>query len=652
MKARAVESSAEQAIRELDEVAPNVPILALGQTIFWDEPMKSSLPGLLARIGSARRFIAGVHDSDYFAKLPHGQRSFRRFKALSHNDTSTRGLWSAAAEFSALFGSETVVTKDALASAGLRLDRLSEARPGILDEATEAWGWRGLASLDEFAPTTAEVDYSSVETDLFETLEWAIETTLSSIGGEAHRTARKLAQDWIEKLKSLAQPGMTLADYYEAAIPTVAEFVDGRRATLETTRTTRLLQFNRETARLDRFELLRLFVEPRTAGAARRAYNESIDGSGLYGLDRFGTGAIPFDLVVPGHGRGTIRLGKRGAVIETPSPLFLTFREPITVLEDLAAAIESKFGANCAIVGKAVTLIGMLAREFVFAFHEGASSYVSRSRNLHRKLQETVGWNPPLHPILRIRHETWDAMQVCCSWLNLPEPFQRPFGTEELCAPSFAQRWREVADQQRQLLHEISCLRRPIDLIEFLEGRIAGAWGSLANEYRNLRTSVSAHVEEIESTRAERRSTINEIRRNRQERHRIEAEMGRQFRAEIWQRTPTTASLRERERLIRVRAGLTEAIESLRSHLRFLERRRRELGQSDEVRHAHERRHGIELEAELKRLRLIRSAIISSEGLERANRRPSAWWFRLLCPDGLWLRETIESAEYYLEPLR
>ena len=71
----------------------------------------------------------------------------------------------------------------------------------------------------------------------------------------------------------------------------------------------------------------------------------------------------------------------------------------------------------------------------------------------------------------------------------------------------------------------------------------------------------------------------------------------------------------------------------------------------DEVRRIHVRRRSIELEAELKRLRLFRNAVITSKGLAKANLRPSAWWFPLVCPDGLWFRETIDTAECYLEPL-
>ncbi|MFI5385504.1 MAG: hypothetical protein ACHQ50_05215 [Fimbriimonadales bacterium] len=85
--------------------------------------------------------------------------------------------------------------------------------------------------------------------------------------------------------------------------------------------------------------------------------------------------------------------------------------------------------------------------------------------------------------------------------------------------------------------------------------------------------------------------------------------------------------------------------------IRSLMHQQRDLASNPEVTHLHERRRRIELEAELARLRLIRQAVISSRGMLRASFRPSAWWFRLVCPDGLWFREAVDSARCYLEPL-
>src|SRR5688572_24087480 len=112
----------EEALAELEKVAPEAPFLALGQTVFWDEPMKGGVALTSKRLGYSRKLVAGVHDTDYFAKLPHGPRQPGKFMVVPHNDTTTKGLWSAAGEFSRLFGSETVVSREILQSAGLRID--------------------------------------------------------------------------------------------------------------------------------------------------------------------------------------------------------------------------------------------------------------------------------------------------------------------------------------------------------------------------------------------------------------------------------------------------------------------------------------------------------------------------------------------------
>lgn len=644
--------SIEKTLRELHALAPDAPFLALGQTVFWDEPMKAGIVKAAARLGHKRKLVAGVHDTDYFAKLPSGSHSTGKYKALPHNDTTTRGLWSAAAEFSTLFGSETVISRDMLHAAGLRIAKLAAARPNFLDQATEAWGWRGIVSLDAHVPITKDVPLRQLFPELKATVDWALDSTIEVLAGEGKAKAIELADRLRSQICDLSEdPTQTVSQYYKRLLPVLYDFCSGSSVDMEATATSELLRFNSATCGSCRFELLNLFVDQATRQVACSAYDAAIRGSsGLYELSRFGSGAIPFDLIIPGKGRGTIRLGTKGAVIMTPTPQFLTLKTPLTSVQDLAAAIEAKFGPDCVLVGKAVTLIGMLAREFVFVFHEGASSYVKHSRKLHQLLAKQ-GYELKMNPILRVKYDVWGALKVCCSWFRLPEPFQRAFGTEELCGPSFSARWEEVGIEQEALLAQLSRLKRPIELIRFLEKTHGGSWEKLAKEYEGLHKTLSALEKDLAQIREQRSGLYDEMRRLRVKRLTAELEKGNHFRANIFNQSPTEENLQERERLNDAVLEVVHAGTEVRNRMVQLRHTQRDLVEDEAIRKIHERRRSIELEAELKRLRLIRQAIISSKGLEHANVRPSAWWFPLVCPDGLWFRETIDTAECYLDPL-
>lgn len=641
-----------EALAELDRQAAHAPLLALGQTVFWDEPMKAGVALAAAKGNLPRKLVAGIHDTDYFAKLPSGAHQKGQFKAFPHNDTSTRGLWSAAAEFSALFGSETVVTREALNAAGLRLEKILRGRPNLLDQATEAWGWRGIVSLDEDAPVTSEVPIKELYPELKATLDWAIDLSLNSVC----ETEKMVAHERADHLRAIAQdvydtnPDGTLADYYKALLPKIYSFVAAEKVEIEETKTTELLKFNRQTCSQPRFDLVNLFVSPESFEDARNSYNESIRGSEIYGLDRFGTGAIPFDLVIPGKGRGTLRIGSRAVIINTHEPQFISLARPIRHVQDLADAISKKFGDECVLIGKAVTLIGMLAREFVFVFHEGASSYVKYSRKLHQSL-EARGHGLKMNPILRVRLEVWDALHECNTWLRLPEPFQGPFGTDDLAAPSFASRWREVAADQAELLDKLSRLRRPLDLIRFLEERTGGSWKCLAKEYGALHDKMEQVEQEISDIKNRRRACYNELRDLKKARVVAERAMGEHFRANLFGKDPTPEHSKEREELGHKVESIIHAITAKRKEIRALLKEESDFVRAPNVQHVHERRRGIELEAELKRLKLIREAVITSKGLAKASHRPSAWWFPILCPDGGWFRASIEGAQCYLEPV-
>jgi hypothetical protein len=488
--------------------------------------------------------------------------------------------------------------------------------------------------------------------ELKSTFDWALDSSLECLTGESRVQAEEMAD--VARVKicdaMAAEPEPTLAGFYQRLLPEFYEFAAGTKVDLQVTATTELLKFNGETAALPRFALLDAFLSPATREQSVAAYDSAVHGSGLYELQRFGSGAIPFDLVVPGKGRGTIRIGRKGIVIMTRQPLFATLKTPIESVADLASVIERRFGPDCTLVGKAVTLIGMLAREFVFVFHEGASSYVKYSRALHSKL-EKVGVNIPMNPILRVQYEAWDALQVACSWIRLPEPLQMPFGAEELCAPSLAARWKVVGQEQQALLGKLGELNRPIDLIRFLEGQVGGAWNCIAEEYEGLHNeleSLKVNVDELKSARHELYRQVKALKSRRAD---LERQKGCHFRDHVFERQPTDAQLSKRREYDDQIEETVREIEAAKLKMRHIGVNERDLVKSPNVLKVHERRRSIEVEAELKRLRLIRNAVIASHGLANANLRPSAWWFPLLSPDGLWFRETVDSAKCYLEPL-
>ena len=162
-----------------------------------------------------------------------------------------------------------------------------------------------------------------------------------------------------------------------------------------------MFQFNRRTCEKPRFSLVGLFLDPKTRRIAREAYDRAVggSGSGIYTLDAFGPGAIPFDLVIPGVGRGTIRTAPAALIIETASQdTFVPLREPITRLDQLAAIVEDQFGPDAALVGKAVTLADMIAAEHLVVFHETASGYTKLTQAMNAHVWPSVASRSPCTP--------------------------------------------------------------------------------------------------------------------------------------------------------------------------------------------------------------------------------------------------------------
>lgn len=641
--------SQRDALEKLERVAPDVPFLALGQTVFWDEPLKIGVKVLADALGHRRRFVAGVHDTDYFAKL-HKPWDGNEFVALPHNDTTTKAIWSAAGEFSTLFGSETVVTRDMLLRSRLKLHRIETHDPALLDKMTEAWGWRGVVSTSPEPMVAGQVPLGPVFDVMNLTFGWAISETLQRLpsAGEQSRNAAINLQTIVCDA-SEPREGQSLGDFFTRLLPQFQRQLTGEQTASEITRTSELLKFNTKTCHEKRFEIVERFLRFDTRGIANACYDNAIAASEIYKIERFGTGAIPFDLVVPGQGRGTLRVGKRGIVVGTPIPIGISLKKPIESIAELAEVIERRLGENCALVGKAVTLITMLSHEFVFVFHEGGSGYVSMCREFHDSLQRG-GIDVELNPILRVRYSPWETIGVVDGQLALPPEMAFAFGMEVLSTSEFASQRKDASLKCKILLQRLADLKKPIELLSYFSG-YGDEWTASLRSYLKCVEVLEGMRASIEAIKERKRMVAAEQRAAKKKRVEAEIAKGKHFRAMIFDKEPSEADLSERQRL-------TEAVDIAISEIRRLKREwysldaeQSALVQGPDIRRAMELRNEIEFKAETFRMELIRNAIVSSDGLEKSGLRPSAWWFPIVSPDGEWFKETIEHAQWYLEPL-
>jgi hypothetical protein len=626
--------SLPEVFEALRRVAPDAPLLALGQTIFWDEPMKLALLHWLPTIDPKRRMLFGVHDTDYFARmrtrhLPRGAQVVGEFVLLPHNDGTTRALWSAAGEIAQLFGSETVPTLKMFARYGGQVARVADAcaGEGFVDALTEAWGWRGLASRDPAPRPVCEVPLSAVAPALDALLAFGLDGSCQMLD-DADARARACEWAWTLRQRiqhyAAAHPNASLADLYVALYPELLESLYGGALPdgVGFTRTTELLRFNTRTAGLPRFALVDAFISPATRRACEDAYNASVADSPIYTLSEFGEGALPFDLLIPQVGRGTLLLTERYLVVLTPEPQIVRLPAPVRDVHALAQVVESRWGDSCVLVGKAITLVPMLAHEFVFVFNERGSPYLTRTARFLARLQAS-GVATHVYPILRLQYPTWDALGAAqCVNLRLPAHLARACGEPTLCSSVFASRWRALVDEQSQLLEQLARVNRPRDLMALLAEREGDSWRERLTDYdaclRALAEAVGARADAL-----------------RQRAHALHAER-RALIAQIQQQPKRFSELAPR-------------LQMLKGQIRHLNAERKQVGHTPDAEALRARVRQLECEAERARLELIRDAYLTAEGLLQTHARPAAWWFLLI--GRAWFEACMQGLQARLEPL-
>jgi len=672
---RSFHESADRVFAELEETAPGAPLAFFGQTVFWDEPMKRILLEARDASGSQRDALVGIHDLDYFSRMPVGGNG--EYRVLSHNDVTTRELWSAAGELSALFGCEVWPTREELNELNLRLNvALGPALKG-LEEVTETWGWRAVARAGGDAAVVNELPVDDVLPALCELLEWGVEESATCLAdADARQQALKLGRSLVKHVRDAAasRSVRSVSDLFVNLLSFVWDLV-GTHTEAEAcpapaksdSRTSEVFRLTPQFASLPRFRLLDLFLDPETATAAREAYDRAVENVPMYALEEFGTGAIPFDLYVPGRGRGTLFVMEGHVVAHTNPRTVIEVERPVCTAECLAKAIDSQLGNGAAVIGKAVALAAMMASEFVFVLNETGSAYVDRTARLVRELRNG-GLHFPVYPVLRVRYHTWDALRHVKARFRLPDHLCQAFGTREIAAGDFARRWRQAVREQEQLLKRLRELRGAADILSFLGHEKQQAWFDRLLEYQEAQSCLLRIQHESAGLKreAERiRTAENTALEAFQALERRRGQLNRDRVKPLRKRFEEAESASERKRLEKELAAVEDEhaqavaeMEAKRDERRSLaaERRRltqafRKLERSDQARRARQVVGEVERAAERQRLEIARNAILASHGLPHTEVRPSAWWLPLVDPTGKWYEGVRRTTEFRLERL-
>ena len=707
------------ALRELRERFPQTPFLTLGQTVLWDEPVKAAFCRLCeilekqGAIAPGARVVAGVHDTDYFAKLEGLAIQSDPFVLLRHNDGDTRGLWSAAGELSALFGAEIVPSRAELAREGVAFGLAARAYPGgaeaLLNQETDAPGWRAIVHTEPHPLISADVKLADITPALRQQLRWGFRQSLDITGCTpdfeddepcASRDVARAILGWVEEFAHLNE-GATLSDLYRDLIPKIWSLVrGGASCDLETTTSLELFRFNAQTARRPRFGFVDIFLNPATREVAKRCYNDAVDGSGIYALDQFGPGALPFDVVIPGKGRGTLRLTEGNVIVETEPPVEICRDcDPYSV-GALAALLEEHFGPDIALVGKAVSLISMLSAEFIFVFHEKASGYTSRTQQMNQALR-AQGIELELHPMLRLQYETWDALKNVDAEFVLPPHLKFLWDEPRVTALDFAGTWRDKCAGQDAVRARLKACRRVEELMEVLASIEGEQWREKGAQYQSARAQLRELHDQtapFERVRERERQIAREASARAQA---LERAKGDFFRAQIWplreamrdikaaqakrtnplddngkprrltkderaENTEIEAQENAREAELRAQIGeqepgwrafdaqigaAQEEATQARARAEVALERQLSIEKGEASAELRARMQELQAQAELARLLRVRDALRASGSLRQNNLRPTAWWLPMVSPDGKWFDALANSARARVEEL-
>jgi hypothetical protein len=209
-----------------------------------------------------------------------------------------------------------------------------------------------------------------------------------------------------------------------------------------------------------------------------------------------------------------------------------------------------------------------------------------------------------------------------------------------------------VVLEQQKLLKDLSTIRRPLDLANYLAQNSGASWSDIADRYKKLHAQLENLHQQLTEIKQRKQFALKNWRDAKQDVDAAQHAQGRHWREFIFEKNPSPKEEQDRENLIAEVKRLSEVAKEKLLAYQVIQTEQDILVRSQEVIKAHEQRRDLELELELKRLKLVRQAVTVTKGLVKSGLRPSAWWFPLLCPDGGWFRATTATAEYYLESIQ
>ena len=655
-------------LSQLDRIAKNVPLAAFGQTPLWDEPMKAILA-----TAAGRRMIVGIHGLDYFSRirapLPDGA-----WQIVPSNDGTLRETWIAAGELSALFGAEVCASRQRLIAAGVRMEKLSADGANIhtIDRMTEGWGWRGIVQNTLEPSVLCDVSAREVAPVLSDLIQWGIKETAHSLADTgARRGTHSLGQEFLAIVKETAEKNLPLTQLYEQLLRLVYKKLLGDiPANVDFRHTCGLFRFNIETAHLPRFGFLKHFLHPKTADVARAAYEASVANSAMVSLSDNGPGAIPFDLYIPKRGRGNLQITDAQITIGLPKPICIKLDRPIRCVARLAKVLEKRLGKKIALVPKAILLPVMIASEHVMVLTETGSVYIPRTRTMLRAMRD-AGIPIKLHPLLRVKLETWKSLSACDIAFKLPQHMAHAFGQPTIQSADFARRWRTTLKKQQRALNKFCKIHSPYELVEFLSVEEHELWFKRLKQCMKANAAllrVQERVDNFRHTALDLRSREDEVQAEIKMLERQRGEFNRTTLRPLKRQLdalPANAPPCEKKRLRAEHAkearhgkALLMALETKQIERRRLMAQRQQAGNKI---------HGIErgatamaarktqrcvyAAAAKARLKIARDAILAIEGLQHANDRPAAWWMPAVDPSGQWFDRIRRTARFHLESL-